>query len=77
MSKKIFEEDDFECYYCSGKMDNNDSVLVCRKCGYSIDLDDYWDEADEYELYPDNRDLLYDENEHENEEFPGEGFDDV
>lgn len=43
--------DEYICEECGGKMEKaDDTVLVCKECGYSTDIDDYGD-AHEYDDY--------------------------
>lgn len=71
--------DDYECYECGAKMEKADEeVLVCPCCGHSVDIEDYLTEEEDYEqLYEGHS--RYEEKTywHDNEEFPGEKYEDV
>ena len=44
--------DEYVCFECGGLMKKaDDTVLVCTKCGYSVDIDDYGCENDYNEYY--------------------------
>lgn len=75
MSENYFDE--YVCYECGAIMEKADEcVLVCSKCGHSVNIDDYMTEEEDYEqLYCSKSkydDPLY---WHDNEEFPGEPCD--
>lgn len=65
---------EYICSECGAVMefeDENEDILVCVKCGHSVDLDDYGCEGDEnYEnLYPTREEVLgiVDEDDSEND----------
>ena len=46
MSEKMEE---YTCYECGAVMEMADEeVLVCPKCGHSVDIDDYTTEEEDY-----------------------------
>ena len=71
--------DDYECYECGAKMEKADEeVLVCPVCGHSVDIEDYLTEGEDYEQLSRGR-SGYDGLAcwRDNEEFPGENYDDI
>lgn len=69
--------DSYPCIECEALMEKvDDETLVCPSCGHSVDIEDYTTEAEDY-------DGIYgrmDEDKtfgHDNEEFPGESYDDI
>lgn len=67
----------FTCYFCDKIMDElEDGVLVCPKCGHSVEIEDWVSEPELYEeLYGQTHAETDDENYWApNEDFPGEGF---
>jgi len=70
----------YECYDCGTEMEKADEeVLVCPKCGYSVDIEDYTEQTEIYEeVYGgQNMSELCHEDENFPEEFPGETYEDV
>lgn len=67
------------CYECGAVMEKADeNVLVCPDCGHSVDEDDYVTEEEDYEEFYGSRSKYDDETYgHDNEEFPGERYEDV
>ena len=48
MSENYFDE--YVCYECGAIMEKADEcVLVCSKCGHSVNIDDYMTEEEDYE----------------------------
>ena len=43
--------DEYDCYECGAKMDILDDVLVCPKCGHSVNVEDWVTEPEDYEEY--------------------------
>ena len=54
-SNDIFDDDlwkdEYSCYECGAVMDIVEDVLVCPKCGHSVDLEDWITEPEDYEEY--------------------------
>lgn len=73
------EFDEYYCYECGTIMRKaDDKVLVCPKCGHSVDIEDYTTEEEDYEEFYANNSKIEDETEwHDNEEFPGEQYENV
>jgi DNA-directed RNA polymerase subunit M/transcription elongation factor TFIIS len=70
------------CSECGSAMEFEDEweeVLVCSKCGHSVDLERYGFENDEdYDaLYPSKEEVVGYEDEDENEDDSGETYDEV
>ncbi|MBQ8134803.1 MAG: DNA-directed RNA polymerase I [Clostridia bacterium] len=59
----------YDCYECGAVMDLIDNVLVCPKCGHSVDVEDWVTEAEDYEeYYPTKEQVLgYDEDDDSDE----------
>lgn len=77
MNKDFIEM--YYCYECGEVMEKADEeVLVCPKCGHSVDIEDYSTEVENYEEYYGSH-SKYDDEDYwdDNEEFPGDGYDDV
>ena len=60
---KAMMSGDYICSECGSEMefeDEHEDILICAKCGHSVDLDDYGCEGDEeYEnLYPTREEVL-------------------
>jgi len=46
----------YTCSQCGARMefeDENEDILICPKCGHSVDLDDYGSEDDFDDIIPD------------------------
>ncbi len=43
--------DNYYCYECGAVMEQVDDVLVCPKCGHSVDVDDYITEEEDYDRF--------------------------
>lgn len=69
----------YECYECGTPMVKADEeVLVCPNCGHSVEIEDYTTEGDIYEQLYGGQNQYNDEIYwHDNEEFPGERYEDV
>lgn len=54
-SNDIFDNDllndEYFCYECGAVMGIVEDVLVCPKCGHSVDLEDWITEPENYEEY--------------------------
>lgn len=70
---------EYTCYECGAVMVKADEeVLVCPKCGHSVDIEDYITEEEDYEQLYSGRSRYDEETEwHDHEEFPGEEYEDV
>lgn len=56
----------------------DEEVLVCPKCGHSVDIEDYIAEEEIYDAIFGNRDIYAEGYEAgDNEEFPGEKYEDI
>ena len=77
MSEIDFNE--YFCYECGAVMKKADEeVLVCPKCGHSVNIDDYVTEEEDYKEFYNSHSKYDDELYwHDNEEFPGEPYEDV
>lgn len=61
--------DEYSCYECGANMDLVDDVLVCPKCGHSVNVDDWVTEAEDYEeYYPLKEEIVGYVDEEDNEE---------
>lgn len=67
------------CYECGAEMAKADEeVLVCTKCGHSVDIEDYVAEEEIYDAIFGSRDIYVEDYEGgDNEEFPGEKHEDI
>lgn len=72
-------KNEYTCYECGAVMEKADEeVLVCPRCGHSVDIEDYITEEEDYEQFYSGRSRYDDETEwHDHEEFPGEQYEDV
>lgn len=74
--KENFEDDlyewldEYECYECGATMNQVGEVLVCPRCGHSVDVDDWITEAEDYEDYYPTAEEFFgnDENDEDDEE---------
>ncbi|MCL2837735.1 MAG: hypothetical protein FWE04_01520 [Oscillospiraceae bacterium] len=72
----------YECYDCGTEMEKtDDEVLVCPKCNYSVNIEDYADQTEIYEEVYGGQDMdndnVWREDANFPEEFPGERYEDV
>lgn len=58
----------YDCYECGAVMDVVGDVLVCPKCGHSVDVDDWVTEAEDYEEYYPTKEGFFDENAEDEED---------
>ncbi len=42
---------EYSCYECGTAMEQVGDVLVCPKCGHSVDVDDYITEEEDYDRF--------------------------
>ena len=66
----------YTCSECGGRMefeDDNEDVLVCPKCGHSVELEEYgFEHPEDYnDLYP-TKDEFYDSDEDDDDSAPYE-----
>ena len=51
--------DQYSCYECGAVMDIVGDVLVCPKCGHSVELEDWSTEPNDYEeYYPSKEEII-------------------
>lgn len=78
MIDKLFDiiyGEHYYCYFCGAEMEKVDEeVVVCPKCGHSVNIEDYVTEGEDYEEYYDECDdeLKWRFDADFPEEFPGE-----
>lgn len=80
MGKKTYpEEETYYCYECGAVMVKADEeVLVCPECQHSVNIEDYATEEEDYEqLYSGHSKYSDEDYGHDNEEFPGERYEDA
>ncbi len=58
----------YNCYECAAVMNLVDDVLVCPKCGHSVDVEDWVTEAEDYEEYYPTKEEFFDEDENDDNE---------
>lgn len=78
---KAWETGEYPCDKCDGFMefeDDTEEILVCRKCGYSVEVEKYGYSDEEYEaLYPTKEEVLGCYNEDESSESYDEVFNEL
>ena len=69
-------DDDYFCGECGAEMERFGDVLVCPKCGHSVDVEDYMTEYEDEEEYAPTLEELEGLPDEEDEEL-GETYDEV
>lgn len=80
MADKPFDEYDwlyeYTCYECGAVMDIVGDVLVCPKCGHSIEVKDWSTEPQDYEeYYPTREEIVGYGDDDDDENSSGEYYD--